>query len=78
MNPNKVKAILEPPAPKNGKVLSRFSGQIRWHNWMIRYLVEFVTPVHAVVYIDRCGRKRILRVENTSVSSTDCTTLGLE
>ena len=40
VDPNKVKAILEAPAPANAKALSRFLGQIRWHSRMIRYLVE--------------------------------------
>jgi hypothetical protein len=31
MDPNKVKAILEAPAPYNANALSRFLGQIRWH-----------------------------------------------
>ena len=29
---DKVKAILEAPAPNNAKALSRFLGQIRWHS----------------------------------------------
>ena len=50
VNLDKVKAILEPPAPENAKALSRYFGQIRWHNWMLRYLVDFATPLHAVVH----------------------------
>ena len=34
-DPDKVKEILEAPAPNNAKALSRFLGQIRWHNRMI-------------------------------------------
>ena len=50
MDPDKVKAILEAPAPTNAKALSRFLGQIRWHSRMIRYLADFATPLHAVVH----------------------------
>ena len=44
VDPDKVKAILEAPAPLNAKALSRFLGQIRWHSRMIRYLVDVATP----------------------------------
>jgi hypothetical protein len=47
MDPDKVKAILEAPAPQNAKALSRFLGQIRWHSRMIRHLADFSTPLHA-------------------------------
>jgi hypothetical protein len=47
MDPDKVKAILEAPAPHNAKALSRFLGQIRWHSQMIRHLADFATPLHA-------------------------------
>jgi hypothetical protein len=47
MDPDKVKAVL---APHNAKSLSRFMGQIRWHNRMIRHLADFATPLHAVVH----------------------------
>jgi hypothetical protein len=50
MDPNKVKAILEAPAPHNAKALSRFLGQIRWHSRMIRHLADFATPLHAAVH----------------------------
>jgi hypothetical protein len=50
MDPDKVKAILEAPAPHNAKALSRFLGQIRWHSWMIRHLADFATPLHATVH----------------------------
>ena len=50
MDPDKVKAILEAPAPTNAKALSRFLGQIRWHSRMIRYLADLATPLHAVVH----------------------------
>jgi hypothetical protein len=50
MDPNQVKAILEAPAPHNAKALSRFLGQIRWHNRMIRELVDFAMPLHAAVH----------------------------
>ena len=35
VDPDKVKAILDALAPNNAKALSRFLGQIRWHNRMI-------------------------------------------
>jgi hypothetical protein len=50
MDPDKVKAILEAPAPHNAKALSRFLGQIRWHSRMIRHLADFATPLHAAVH----------------------------
>ena len=50
MDPDKVSAILEAPAPTNAKSLSRFLGQIRWHSRMIRYLADLATPLHAVVH----------------------------
>ena len=50
MGPDKVKEILEAPAPTNAKTLNRFLGQIRWHSRMIRYLADFATPLHAIVH----------------------------
>jgi hypothetical protein len=50
MDPNKVKAILEAPAPHKAKALSRFLGQIRWHSRMIHHLADFATPLHAAVH----------------------------
>jgi hypothetical protein len=50
MDPDKVKAILEAPAPQNAKALSRFLGHIWWHSRMIRHLAHFATPLHAVVH----------------------------
>jgi hypothetical protein len=50
MDPDKVKAILEAPAPHNAKALSRFLGQIRWHSRMIRHLADFAMPFHAAVH----------------------------
>ena len=50
MDPDKVKAILEAPTPKNAKSLSCYLGKIRWHIRMIRYLGEFATPLYAVVH----------------------------
>ena len=47
VDPRKIKAIIEAPTPKNAKSLSHFLDQIRWHNWMLRYLADFVTPLHA-------------------------------
>ena len=48
---DKVKTILQAPTPSNTKVLSRFLGQIRWHSRMLRYLIDFATPFHAVVHL---------------------------
>ena len=50
MDPNKVQAILNAPAPSNAKALSRFLGQIRWHSRMIRHLADFATPLHVAVH----------------------------
>ena len=50
MDLRKIKAIIEAPTPKNTKALSRFLGQIRWHNWMLQYLADFATPLHASVH----------------------------
>ena len=47
---NKVREILEAPAPSNAKALSRFLGQIRWHRRMIRHLANFVTLLHVAVH----------------------------
>ena len=50
VDPDKVKAILEAPAPTNAKGLSRFLGQIRWHSRMIRYHVDVVIPLHTTMH----------------------------
>ena len=50
VDPDKVKAILEAPAPSNAKALSWFLGKIRWHSRMIRHLADFATPLHAAVH----------------------------
>ena len=50
VDPDKVKAILEAPAPTTAKALSRFLGQIRWHSRMLRYLADLTTPLHAAVH----------------------------
>ena len=47
---NKVKAILEAPAPITANALSHFLGQIRWHSWMLQYLANFATPLHAAIH----------------------------
>ena len=47
---DKVRAILEAPTPTNAKALSRFLGQIRWHNRMIRYLVDIAIPLYTAVH----------------------------
>ena len=47
---DKVREILEAPPPNNVKALSRFLGQIRWHNRMIRHLADFATLPHAAVH----------------------------
>ena len=46
VDPDKVKAIMEAPAPTNAKALSRFLRQIRFHSRMIRYLVDVAIPLH--------------------------------
>ena len=50
VDPDKVRAILEAPAPTNAKALSRFLGQIRWHSGMIQHLADFATPLHSTVH----------------------------
>ena len=50
VDPDKVKAILDAPAPTNAKALSRCLGQIRWHNRMIKYLVDVAMPLHTIVH----------------------------
>ena len=47
---DKVKAILQAPTPTNAKALSRFLGQIRWHNRMIRYLADVSISLHTAVH----------------------------
>ena len=50
VDPNKVKAIVDAPAPNNAKAVGRFLGQIRWHSWMIQHLTNFEPPLHAAVH----------------------------
>ena len=50
VDPDKVKAILEAPAPTTTKALSQFLGQIQWHSRMLRYLADLTTPLHAAVH----------------------------
>ena len=50
IDPDKVKAILEAPAPTNAKALIRFLGQIRWHSRMIRYLPDVAIPLYTAVH----------------------------
>ena len=50
VDPNKVKSILKAPTLTNEKALSRFLGQIRWHNQMLWYLVDFATSLHVAVH----------------------------
>ena len=47
---DKVKAIMEALAPTNAKALSRFLGQIRWHNQKIHYLADVAIPLHIAVH----------------------------
>ena len=49
MDPDKVQAILNVPALNTAKALIRFLGQIRMHSRMLRYLAEFVTPLHTAL-----------------------------
>ena len=50
MDPGKVQAIMNAPAPSTTKALSRFLGQIRWHSRMLQHLADFATPLHAGVH----------------------------
>ena len=50
MDPDKVHAILNAPAPTTVKALSQFLGQIWWHSRMLRYLGDFATPSHVAVH----------------------------
>ena len=50
IDPDKVKAIIDAPAPTNARALSRFLGQIRWHSRMIRYLADIATPLYVVFH----------------------------
>ena len=50
MDPDKVQAIMNAPAPTTTMALSRFLGQIRWHSRMLRHLADFATPLHAAVH----------------------------
>ena len=50
VDPDKVKAILQALTRTNARALSWFLGQIRWHSWMLRYLVDFAIPLHAMVH----------------------------
>ena len=50
VDPNKITAIIEAKTPTNAKALSRFLGQIRGHNRMLRYLADFATPLHIIIH----------------------------
>ena len=50
VDPDKVKAIVEAPAPATAKALTRFLGEIRWQSRMLRYLADLATPLHAAVH----------------------------
>jgi hypothetical protein len=50
MEHDKVKAVLEAPPPQNAKALSRFLGQIKCHDRMIRHIADFATPFHATFH----------------------------
>ena len=50
VDPDKVKEILQAPAPTNAKSLSRFRRQIWWHSRMLPYFADFTTPLHAAVH----------------------------
>ena len=50
MDPDKVQAILNALAPAMAKALNIFLGQIGWHCHMLRYLADFVTPLHEAVH----------------------------
>ena len=56
VDPDKVKAILQGPAPTTAKSLSRFLGKIRWHNQMLRYLADFAcNGTLTTVSVDKIG-----------------------
>ena len=44
--PDKVRAIMNAPAPTSAKSQSRFLGKIRWHSQMTRYLANVAIPLH--------------------------------
>ena len=50
IDPDKIQAILNTPAPSIAKALGQFLGQIRWHSRMLRHLADFATPLHAAVH----------------------------
>ena len=50
VDPDKVQAIMDAPAPTNAKSLSRFLGHIRWHNRMMKYLANVAIPLHTMVH----------------------------
>ena len=50
VDPGKIKAIIEVPAPRNANSLSHFLGQIHWHSHMLHYLANFTTLLHAAMH----------------------------
>ena len=50
MDPHKVQAIMNTPAPSTAKALIRFLGQIRWHSRMLRHLADFTTSLQVAVH----------------------------
>ena len=50
IDPDKIKEILEAPAPTNAKALNRLLGQIRWHSQMIHYLADVAISLHTSVH----------------------------
>ena len=50
VDPDKVRAILEAPAPINANGLSRFLGKIRWYSRMIRYLADVAIPLYTTLH----------------------------
>ena len=50
MDPEKVQAILTTTVATTAKTLSQILAQLRWHSYMLHYLADFATPLHAAVH----------------------------
>lgn len=50
--PRKVAAIQKAKAPANLKELSRFVGQIKWHNIFLKYLSHVCVPLTKLIKKD--------------------------
>ncbi|GFU38002.1 retrovirus-related Pol polyprotein from transposon 297 [Nephila pilipes] len=47
-DPNKIKAVLDIPAPKNARQVSRFLGMTGWYQKFIRGYSELCEPLYAL------------------------------